>query len=109
MAPGVLATEACSLTLRHTFSKNEAAPRDTFPDGIRTSGQHPPLYNVLKPYSEFAKEISGPTVWSAEEYVNNPERWVHRFTADEIEELGETTDRFLASGVPLTGISKVRY
>jgi hypothetical protein len=109
MAPGALIEETSSLTPRHIFSKNEAAPRDIFPDGIRTSGQHPPLYDALKPYPEFPKEIRGPTVWKAEEYVNHPERWVHRFTADEIEELGETTDRFLASGTPLTGISKVVY
>jgi len=107
MAPGALVAEASSLSPHPKPSKNESAPKDIFPDGIRTSGQHPPLYDVLKPYSEFPKEIRGPTVWKAEEYVNNPERWVHRFTPDEIQELSDTTDRFLASGIPLTGISKV--
>jgi hypothetical protein len=109
MAPGALVEDTSFRSPHHIFSKNEGAPRDIFPDGIRTSGQHPPLYDALKPYSEFPKEISGPTVWKAEEYINNPERWVHRFTEDEIEELSATTDRFLASGTPLTGISKVFY
>jgi len=88
--------------------KNSDAPRSIFPDGIRTSGQHNPLYDQLRPYSEFPKEISGPTVWKREDYVNNPERWTHRFTEDELQELSDTADRFIASGTPLTAISKVR-
>lgn len=108
MAPGALVQESSSTSSHpQKLSRSEEVPRDIFPDGIKTSGQHPPLYDALKPYSEFPKEISGPTVWKAEDYVNNPERWVHRFTKDEIEELSNTTDRFLASGTPLTGISKV--
>jgi hypothetical protein len=107
MAPGALVEEVHPLPTYTKSAKNESASRDIFPDGIRTSGQHPPLYDALKPYSDFPKEISGPTVWKREEYVNNPEKWVHRFTAEEIQELSDTTDRFLASGTPLTGISKV--
>lgn len=87
--------------------KNDDAPRDVFPDGIRTSGQHNPLYDVLRPYSDFPKEITGSTVWKREDYVNNPERWTHPFTDEEIQELGDTADRFITSGTPLTGISKV--
>lgn len=86
---------------------NELAPRSIFPDGIRTSGQHPPLYDVLKPYEEFPKEIAGPTVWKKEDYVDKPEAWVHRFTKEEIQELSEAADQFIERGIPLTGISKV--
>lgn len=75
--------------------------------GIKTSGQHPPLYDQLKPYSEYPKEITGPTVWKAEDYANNPERWTHEFTKDEIAEMSDAADRFLAGNVPLTHISKV--
>lgn len=78
-----------------------------FPDGIKTSGQHPPTPSALRPYSEFPKQITGKTVWRAEDYTNNPERWVHRFTAEEIEELSEASDKFIADGTPLTGISQV--
>lgn len=86
---------------------NEQAPRSIFPDGIRTSGQHPPLYSLLKPYSQFPTEITGPTVWKKEDYVDNPEAWVHRFTKEEIEELSAAADQFIERGIPLTGISKV--
>jgi hypothetical protein len=81
--------------------------RKIFPDGIKTSGQHPPLYHALRPYSDFPMEITGPTVWKAEDYTNNPERWVHDFGDEEIEELSNVADKFLADGIPLTGISQV--
>jgi hypothetical protein len=88
--------------------KNEDAPRSIFPDGIRTSGQHPPLYDVLRPYSDFPKEIVGPTVWHREQFIESSEGWTHPFSDDEINELGRAADNFIASGTALTGISKVR-
>ncbi|EGO61020.1 hypothetical protein NEUTE1DRAFT_144321 [Neurospora tetrasperma FGSC 2508] len=116
MAPGILVEEAQSTAdaapsvFKHKNAyRNQNAPRDIFPDGIRTSGQHPPLYDVLKPYSEFPKEITGPTVWKREDFVNNPERWVHPFTDEEVQELSDTADAFIASGTPLTGISQENF
>ena len=109
MAPGILVDDSKQDSGRIGKPKNDEAPRSTFPDGIRTSGQHPPLYDALRPYSEFPKEISGPTVWEREEYIDNPERWVHPFTEDEIKELSDTSDAFIASGTPLTGISKQNF
>lgn len=106
MAPGALIDESVN-TAATIRSKNHDAPRDIFPDGIRTSGQHPPVYDQLKPYSEFPKEITGPTLWRKEDYVNNPEKWIHPFTDEEIQELSDTADRFIESGTPLTGITKV--
>ena len=82
--------------------------KSLFPDGIKTSGQHPPLYDQLQPYEQFPKEISGATVWKKEDYSDNPERWVHHFSEEEISELSDAADEFLASRTPLTGISKVR-
>ena len=81
--------------------------KDIFPDGIRTSGQHPPLYDRLRGFDEFPAQITGPTVWKKEDYTNNPERWVHRFSSREVDELGAAADAFLAAGTPLTGITKV--
>jgi hypothetical protein len=81
--------------------------RKIFPDGIKTSGQHPPLYHLIRPYSEFPKDIKGETVWKAEDYTNNPERWVHVFNEEQISELSAAADKFLADKTPLTGISKV--
>lgn len=107
MAPGALIDESSQLP---AFTvKNSEAPRSIFPDGIRTSGQHPPLYDALKPYSEFPKEITGRTLWKRDDYVHNPERWTHPFTDDEVQELSEAADQFIASGTPLTGISKDNF
>ena len=78
-----------------------------FPDGIKTSGQHPPLYDKLHSYDDFPEEISGPTVWRSEDYISNPERWVHDFDLEEIAELSNAADKFIAAATPLTGITKV--
>ncbi|KAJ8120086.1 hypothetical protein ONZ43_g3113 [Nemania bipapillata] len=80
-----------------------------FPDGLKTSGQHPPLYDQIYPYSAFPKHIEGPTVWQPEDYANNPERWVHQFSASEIEEISQAADNFITSGLPITGITKQNF
>ena len=83
----------------------------SFPDGIKTTGQQPPLYELLHPYSDFPKcVIDNKTVWQKDDYSGSPEKegqWKHPFTKEEIDELSITTDDFLASGRPLTGLSKV--
>lgn len=78
-----------------------------FPDGIKTSGQHPPLYDKLHPFNDFPEEVSGPTVWRREDYIDNPERWVHEFDLEEIRELSNAADDFITAAIPLTGITKV--
>nr|POE48852.1 hypothetical protein CFP56_38949 [Quercus suber] len=78
-----------------------------FPDGIKTSGQRSPDYQLLKAYEQFPKEITGPTVWRPEDYKNNPETWVHPFSDDEVAEMSKAADDFMASATPLTGITKV--
>ncbi|KAF3480360.1 TfdA family oxidoreductase [Arthroderma uncinatum] len=83
--------------------------RDIFPDGLKTTGQQPPLYDQIKPFSEFPKHITGPTVWKAEDFSNNPEKWTHRFTAEECAEMSAAADDFVASGIPLTAISKENF
>ncbi|KAL2022384.1 hypothetical protein VTK56DRAFT_5451 [Thermocarpiscus australiensis] len=108
MAPGLLVDEP-QQHLPQLSKRNDDAPRDIFPDGIRTSGQHPPLYHLLRPYSDFPKEITGPTVWKREDFIDSPDRWVHPFTDEEIQELSDTADAFIASGTPLTGISKDNF
>jgi len=101
---------APSLTdLHFTYSErpHKQVPTAIFPDGIKTSGQHPPLYNELRLFKDFPEEIVGPTVWKAADYVNAPEQWIHHFTEEEIVEMSHAADAFLASGAPLTGISNV--
>lgn len=102
MAPGLSATLPTQ-----TSSVQKQLPRSIFPDGIKTSGQHPPLYHQLSPFQHFPHEITGPTVWDAHDYINNPERWTHWFTDDEVAEMSEAADHFNSAGIPLTGISKV--
>lgn len=91
-----------------TSTVPNAAPKSIFPDGLKTSGQHNPVYTQLTPPSQFPKEISGPTVWQAEDYLEHPERWTHVFDADEIAELGEAADQYIKSGKALTAMTKVR-
>lgn len=81
--------------------------RNLFPDGLKTSGQHPILPEAVYPYETFPKQITGPTVWKPEDYQNSPERWTHPFSPAEIEELGAAADAYIKSEEPLTGISKV--
>ncbi|KAK4553396.1 hypothetical protein LTR86_009453 [Recurvomyces mirabilis] len=83
--------------------------RAIFPDGIKTSGQLNPNYDQLASYESLPKEITGPTVWDAEDYKNNPERWTHHFSAAETEEMSDAADAFITSGTPLTGITKEKY
>ena len=92
----------------HPTSDDEYTPvPGHFPDGIRTSGQHAPYYNELRPYEDFPEEITGPTFWKAEDYQRKPEKWTHQLTDQEITEIGEAADKFKASGLPLLNISKV--
>jgi hypothetical protein len=87
--------------------ENNNAPKDIFPDGIKTSGQHEPVTDLLRPYEAFPEKIEGPTVWTREDYKDAPEKWTHRFTSEETEELGKASNEFIAAGIPLTGITHV--
>ncbi|KAH8766962.1 hypothetical protein BGZ57DRAFT_900228 [Hyaloscypha finlandica] len=107
MAPSLLDVQ---LTAPHELSSGHTSvDRKIFPDGIKTSGQHPPIYELLRPYSDFPKEITGKTVWKAEEYANNPERWIHVLNDQEVNELSLVADEFIADNTPLTGISKDNF
>lgn len=108
MAPALTSAAPTAPHDLPTFA-NHKAPKNIYPDGIKTSGQHAPIYEQLRPYEDFPKEIKGQTVWKAEDYKNNPERWTHVFSEEENAEIGAAADKFLASGIPLTGISKENF
>lgn len=72
------------------------------------TGQHPPLYDLLRPYEDFPKRIDGPSVWRAEDLRERQDSWTYGFSEEQIRELGEAADSALASGRGLTGITKVR-
>lgn len=94
----------------HTLSSTpKQLSKTLFPDGLLTSGQHEPIYSLLKPYSSFPKTITGPTAWKAPDYSSNPERWTHVFSASEVSEISAAADAFLASGTPLTGITSEKF
>lgn len=105
MAPGL--TETATATSSGLGTASNSVPTKAFPDGLKTCGQEPPIYSLLRPYEEYPKEVTGPTVWKAEDYRDHPERWTHRLSDVEIEELSQAAENFIASAVPLTGISKV--
>ncbi|KAK3207226.1 hypothetical protein GRF29_103g213858 [Pseudopithomyces chartarum] len=108
MAPA-LTTSAPTAPHELSSFPNHKAPRTIYPDGIKTSGQHPPLYDILRPYEDFPKKITGPTVWNVEDYRTHPEQWTHVLSPSEIQEISSTADAFLASGTPLTGISRENF
>ncbi len=102
MAPSIAETVSDPVT-----SNGSSLKKSVFPDGLKTSGKHNPIYSLLRPYEDFPKEISGPTVWKADHYRDHPERWTHVFSPGEIDELGNAADNFIPSSTPLTGISRV--
>lgn len=81
--------------------------RRFFADGLRTSGQHPPIESQLRSFDQFPKRITGPTVWTPEEMADNPDKWIHKWTSSELAELERAVDAFTSSGIPLVNISKV--
>lgn len=87
-----------------TYNKPSKA---IFPDGIKTSGQWPPNYDQIQPYESFPAEVKGSTVWDGGDYAEHPERWIHHLSPDELRELSNVADAFMATDTPLTGISKV--
>ncbi|TPX14635.1 uncharacterized protein E0L32_005327 [Thyridium curvatum] len=109
MAPGAIVDDFISEPVQVTKKVTRPVPKSIFPDGIRTSGQQPPIYELLKPYSEFPKHITGPTVWKKEDYIDHADRWIHAFTDDEVQEISDAADKFIESGIPLTGIAKKHF
>lgn len=81
--------------------------RKLFPDGLRTSGQHPPIESQLQSFKNYPRHITGPTVWEPKEMEDHPEQWIHQWTADELEELLQAVEKFIASEESLVSISKV--
>jgi hypothetical protein len=103
MAPAL--TESAPAVLPHALA-NQPVSKSIFPDGLKTSGQHNPIYSLIRPYEDFPREITGQTVWKAEDYRDHPERWTHVFSREEIAELEAAADAFIAAGTPLTAIAK---
>jgi hypothetical protein len=82
-----------------------------FPDGVKTSGQHDPIYDQIYPYESFPKQIptTTPTYWEAADYSANPSLWQHPFSPEELASLSDAADTFIAQGLPLTAISPTNF
>ncbi|KAL8818756.1 MAG: hypothetical protein Q9223_002682 [Gallowayella weberi] len=93
----------------NTWVTKSQISRAIFPDGIKTSGQHPPTYHEVRDFQSFPHSIHAPTLWRAEDYRDNPERWVHHFSDGELAELSMAADSFRAAGTPLTGITQANF
>ncbi|GAB0144985.1 hypothetical protein EsHS_00005436 [Epichloe bromicola] len=83
--------------------------RRLFPDGLRTSGQHPPIEGQLRSFEDFPTEITGATVWEGKEMEQKTQEWIHQWTEPELQELLWATDRFNDTGVPLAHIKKIDF
>jgi len=79
-------------------------------DGDLTSGQYPPLFDKINTdIASFPKSLEGPTVWRREDYINSPDKWIHRWTQEEIDDLSRAADEFAAKGLSLTQISQENF
>ncbi|KAH9898756.1 Clavaminate synthase-like protein [Xylariomycetidae sp. FL2044] len=109
MAPVAVDTPVPTDLVQSLKTSAKDVNRSIFPDGLKTTGQHPPLYDKIYPYSAFPKHIEGPTVWKPEDYANYPERWVHQFSEAELKEISDAADRFRELKLPLTGITRDNF
>jgi len=75
---------------------------------LPTSGHHAPQYDLLQPFSAFPESIKASTVWQAKDYAAS-EQWIHRFTSEEISDLGRAADLFYKKGLSLVDMSKENF
>jgi hypothetical protein len=74
---------------------------------VLSAGQTEPVAELIQPFSKFPVQVTGPTVWKAEDYRQNPELWQKTWSAEQISDLETAFEAFEKSGKPLTAISKV--
>ncbi|KAJ9098494.1 hypothetical protein QFC19_006362 [Naganishia cerealis] len=74
-----------------------------------TAGQTEPVPELLQPYENFPKKITGPTVWQAEDFRSRPDLWQRQWTPELIQQLEEAFDKFEASGKTLPEINKSTF
>lgn len=111
MAPAVVQSLPSEPTGGAVKAPSKAVDTSIFPDGLKTSGQHDPIYDQLYPYSSFPKEIpsSAPTIWESADYQNSPSLWQHPFAPEELESLSAAADDFINRDLPLTAISPSNF
>lgn len=57
-------------------------------------------------FSTLPKQVSGPWVWSGPELEKQQDKWIHRLSSEEVDEISKAADAYLESGKELIQISK---
>lgn len=78
---------------------------------VLTSGQKDAELDLLVPYKDLPKEITGPTVWHAEDYRGdvNRKKWIHVWTQEEIDQLEAASTLWRDSGRELGEIERSTF
>lgn len=74
-----------------------------------SAGQHEPVLAQIQPFAAFPKVITGPTVWKSEDFKDALERWQRTWSPAQIADLESAYDRFEATGLPLTAITRETF
>ena len=78
---------------------------------VLTSGQKDAELDLLTPYAALPRHISGPTVWDAADYRGEEKRgrWVHTWTAEEVQQLEDASVLWRDSGRELGEIERSTF
>lgn len=89
-----------------TIPSLPAAPLKSFNKGL-TSGMLEPSHELVQPYANFPKEITGKTVWKRDEFINDENLWKRQWSAENIASLEAAYDAWAAKGLSLPEIDRV--
>jgi hypothetical protein len=78
---------------------------------VLTSGQKDGEDNLITPYKDLPKRITGKTVWDPKDYrgEENRHRWVHTWTAEEVQQLEEAAILWRDSGREMGEIERSTF
>ncbi|KAK4686742.1 hypothetical protein P7C73_g3388, partial [Tremellales sp. Uapishka_1] len=76
---------------------------------LLSAGQTEPLAELIQPYNKFPKQVTGPTVWKREDFVDNPDQWKYTWTSEQIAALDGAYESFQKSGKNITEIRRATF
>ncbi|GMK54282.1 hypothetical protein CspeluHIS016_0108680 [Cutaneotrichosporon spelunceum] len=85
-----------------------AAPYKGFNKGI-TAGMLEPNHDLVQPYSAFPKKITGKTVWTREDFVDDESLWKRSWSAEHVASLEAAYDAWAAKGLTLPEIDRETF
>jgi len=75
-----------------------------------TKAYQKPATLELDPLPEgFPDQTDGPTLWNGKELVNQPEKWLHQFTAEEIADVQQAAAHFDGLKLPYSAITQETF